>query len=99
MTVAIPVPDKFVKYRHIFVDSIVSHDVNSDLIIGLPFIKYFHLLPILQHHLASQHCCQLCTHSGTHSVTGPNTSMVATILSPLNDNGHINMSAIRNDIL
>ena len=93
MTVAIPVPEKSMKYRHIFVDSIVSQDVTSDLIIGLPSIKYFHLLPILQHHLASQHCCQLCTHSGTHSIPGTNTSMVMTIMSLLDDNGHIMMSA------
>ena len=58
MTVAVPVPDKFMKFRHIFVDSIVCKDVTSDLIIGLPSIKYFNLLPILQHHIDSQHCCQ-----------------------------------------
>jgi hypothetical protein len=38
MTVAVPVPDKFMKFRHIFVDSIVSKDAISDLIIGLPSI-------------------------------------------------------------
>ena len=28
MTVSVPVPDKFMKFRHIFVDSIVSKDVT-----------------------------------------------------------------------
>ena len=69
MTVALPAPDTSVKYRHIFEHSIVSKDVTSDLIIGLPSIKYFHFLPILQYHLASQNCCQLCTHSVTRSIT------------------------------
>ena len=91
MTVAVPIPEKLMKFRHIFVDSIVSKDVTSDLIIGLPSIKYFDLLPILQHHIDSQHCCQLWSHSGTHSLPVPHTSMVATILSPDDDDGHIMM--------
>ena len=98
MTVAVPVPDKLMKFRHIFVDSIVSKDVTSDLIIGLPSIKYFNLLPILQHHLDSQQCCQLCSHAGTHLLPVQQTSMVATILSHTYDNDH-DADNPRNDIL
>ena len=46
MTVALPIPHETVKYRHIFVDSIVCREVTSDLIIGLPSITYYRLLAL-----------------------------------------------------
>ena len=92
MTVALPIPDETVKYRHIFVDSIVWREVTSDLIISLPSITYYHLQPILQHHLASKSCCQLCAPSDTHSKMVPQSSMMATIMTRDSDHAPFIMS-------
>ena len=44
--------------KHVFVRAIVCKDVSIDLIIGLPSIQYFDLLPVLQSHLHSIRCCE-----------------------------------------
>ena len=46
--------------KHVFLRAIVCRDVTIDLIIGLPSIKYFDLLPILTSHLSTTPCCEVC---------------------------------------
>jgi hypothetical protein len=47
--------------KHVFQRAIVCKDVSIDLIIGLPSIQYFDLIPILQSHLKSIRCCEICS--------------------------------------
>ena len=40
---------------------LVCKDVTTDLIIGLPSIKHFDLLPILNDHITTIPCCEICS--------------------------------------
>jgi hypothetical protein len=46
---------------HICIRAIICKDITSDLIIGLPSIKFYNLLPILQNHLSTLTCCEICS--------------------------------------
>ena len=46
--------------KHVFLRAIVYKDVSMDLIIVLPSIKYFDLLPILHSHISTKPCCEIC---------------------------------------
>jgi len=46
--------------KHIFLRAIVYTDVSIDLIIVLPSIKYFDLLPIRHSHIPHTLCCEIC---------------------------------------
>jgi len=48
------------QYRHIWLRAIICRDIKSDLIIGLPSIQFYDLMPILNTHLATKICCEIC---------------------------------------
>jgi len=60
--------------KHLFLRAIVSRDVSLDLIIGLPSIKFYDLLPILNTHIKTLDCCEICS---TFKTISPSTSPVA----------------------
>jgi hypothetical protein len=39
---------------------LICDDVKIDIIIGLPSIKSFNLLPVLTQHIAGVSCCEIC---------------------------------------
>ena len=53
--------------RQILLRALVSNDVTTELIIGLPSINYFNLLPIFKAHFDTMTCCEIC--STTESAT------------------------------
>ena len=46
--------------KHMCLRVLVCGDVTTDLIIGLPSIKHFNLLPILNDHISTIQCCEIC---------------------------------------
>ena len=46
--------------RHIFLRTIVCREVKIDLIIGLPSILFYNLLPLVTTHTAKNTCCEIC---------------------------------------
>jgi hypothetical protein len=39
---------------------LVCEDIKIDIIIGLPSIKAYNLLPVLTQHIAGVPCCEIC---------------------------------------
>ena len=39
---------------------LVCDDVKIDIIIGLPSVKAFNLLPVLTQHISGVPCCEIC---------------------------------------
>ena len=72
MTLGIP--------RQICLRALVCNDVTTDLIIGLPSIQFFNLLPILQSYLDTRVCCEICpiTESEKARSKAPHRDMAAT---------------------
>ena len=60
MTLALTNHDDNQTQRHIFLRAIVCRDVLTDLIIGLPSILYFDLLPYLQSYNSRTTLCEMC---------------------------------------
>ena len=50
---------------------LVCKDVTTDLIIGLPSIKHFNLLPILNDHISTIPCCEICSNNEAGSQSRP----------------------------
>jgi len=57
LTVALPVIAPPSHYRHVWLRDL---DVKSDLTIGLRFVQFYDLLPLLNTHLATRICCETC---------------------------------------
>jgi len=74
LTVTFQANNDMADAKHVFLRAIVCKDVSIDLIIGLPSIQYFDLIPILQSHLKSICCCEICSVLRT---VPPNISPVA----------------------
>ena len=72
MTLGIP--------RQICLRALVCNDVTTDLIIGLPSIQFFNLLPILQSYLDTRVCCEICpiTEGDKTRSRAPHRDMAAT---------------------
>ena len=50
----------------IYIRALISSDIRTDLIIGLPTIKKFNLLNLLKSHLDTfEHMCEVCSDSDT----------------------------------
>jgi len=55
--------------KHLFLRAIVSRDISLDLIIGLPSIKFYDLLPILNTHIKTLDCCEICSTFNQNNIT------------------------------
>ena len=49
--------------RQIILRAIVCRDEKIDLIIGLPSILHYNLLPLLTTHININKCCKICTNN------------------------------------
>ena len=59
-------PDGVEEIHSIYIRALISPDIRTDLIIGLPTIKKYNLLNLLQSHLDTiEHMCEVCADSDT----------------------------------
>ena len=59
-------PDGVEDVQCIYIRSLISPDIRTDLIIGLPTIKKYNLLNLVQSHLDTfEHLCKVCSDSHT----------------------------------
>ena len=65
----------------------MCNEVATDLIIGLPSIKYFNLLPILQDYLDTNVCCEILVAEGDRAKSR----------QPLRDKADGATSKVKND--
>ena len=63
-------PDGVEEVHCIYIRALISPDIQTDLIIGLPTIKKYNLLNLLQSHLDTiEHMCEVCADSDTPTQT------------------------------
>ena len=60
LMVALPIDVPPSQYIHVWLRALVCGDAKLDLIIGLPSIQFYDLLQLLNTHLATTICCEIC---------------------------------------
>ena len=69
MTVTLKNNEDEESVRHICLRAIVCREVKFDLIIGLPSILFYNLLPLLTNHIAKNACCEIyMTNTSVNSI-------------------------------